>query len=141
MAVLLTAIRHKAPSLHLVQTSFGGTGLGLSSALVGSPCPLLENSTQGSHGVVMVPVNPPLHLSPSAPVPGLFTFLAESSSLQIICGLEMSAAWPRLEPLSYHWVLGMLVFVLAFAEMATSPRNAKNMNVTFVLLKQTGDNW
>lgn len=34
----------------------------------------------------------------------------------------------------------MLVFVLAFAEMATSPGNAKNMNVTFVLLEQM-DEW
>lgn len=33
------------------------------------------------------------------------------------------------------------MFVLAFEEMATRPGNAKNMNVTFVLLKQTGDNW
>lgn len=33
------------------------------------------------------------------------------------------------------------MFVLAFAEMAMSPGNAKNMNVTFVLLEQTGDNW
>jgi hypothetical protein len=28
----------------------------------------------------------------------------------------------------------MLVFVLAFAKMATSPGNNKNMNVTFILL-------
>lgn len=35
----------------------------------------------------------------------------------------------------------MLVFVLAFVEMATSPGNSQNVNVTFVLLKQTGDNW
>lgn len=33
------------------------------------------------------------------------------------------------------------MFVLAFAEMATSPGNARHMNVTFILLKQTGDNW
>ena len=33
------------------------------------------------------------------------------------------------------------MFVLAFAEMAAGPGNAKNVNVTFVLLKQTGDNW
>lgn len=35
----------------------------------------------------------------------------------------------------------MLVFVLTFAEMATSPGNSQNVNMTFVLLKQTGDNW
>ena len=33
------------------------------------------------------------------------------------------------------------MFVLAFVEMATSPGNSQNVNVTFVLLKQTGDNW
>lgn len=33
------------------------------------------------------------------------------------------------------------MFVLAFAEMAASPGNAKNINVTLILLKETGDNW
>lgn len=54
--------------------------------LVGLPFPLLKNSSLASHWVVTVSVNPPLYLSPSTVVPDLFTFLAESPSLQIICG-------------------------------------------------------
>lgn len=91
---------HNAPSLHhLFQTFVRGTGLGLSSVLVGLPCPLLKNGALVSHWVVAVRVSPPFYLSPSTTVPGLFTFLEESPSLQIICGLEISAAWPGLEPL------------------------------------------
>lgn len=92
---------HNIPSLHhQFQTFVRGTGLGLNSVLVGLPLPFLQlfgvslrghRPCEPSHNPILPPA--------LATVPGLFTSLAEMSSLRSICGLEISSAWPGLEPL------------------------------------------